>query len=113
MESWLRGVGCVPIHNLMEDAATAEISRSQLWQWVRHGARTAEGQTITAAWVAQLLDEETDAFRRSLGDAAYKQCKYDLAKQLLAGTIAGKDYADFLTNLCYDHIVTATVKSHL
>jgi hypothetical protein len=50
---------------------------------------------------------------RSLGDAAYKQCKYDLAKQLLAGTIAGKDYADFLTNLCYDHIVTATVKSHL
>jgi malate synthase len=113
MESWLRGVGCVPIHNLMEDAATAEISRSQLWQWVRHGARTAEGQTITAAWVAQLLDEETDAFRRSLGDAAYKQCKYDLAKQLLSGTIAGKDYADFLTNLCYDHIVTATVKSHL
>jgi malate synthase len=54
----------VPIHNLMEDAATAEISRSQLWQWVRHGARTAEGQTVTAPWVAQLLDEETQAFRR-------------------------------------------------
>lgn len=59
-----RGVGCVPIHNLMEDAATAEISRSQLWQWVRHGARTAEGTTITAPWVAQLLEEETQAFRR-------------------------------------------------
>jgi malate synthase len=97
----------------MEDAATAEISRSQLWQWVRHGARTAEGTTVTAPWVAQLLEEETQAFRRSLGDAAYAKCKYDLAKQLLAGTIAGKDYADFLTNLCYDHIVTATVRPNL
>lgn len=50
---------------------------------------------------------------RSLGDAAYSQCKYDLAKQLLAGTIAGRDYADFLTNLCYDHIVTATARPNL
>jgi malate synthase len=48
----------------MEDAATAEISRSQLWQWVRHNARTAEGQVINAAWVSQLLDEETDKFKR-------------------------------------------------
>jgi hypothetical protein len=51
--------------------------------------------------------------RRSLGDTAYAQSKYDLARQLLAGTIAGRDYADFLTNLCYDHIVTATVKPNL
>lgn len=50
---------------------------------------------------------------RALGDAAYAQSKYDLARQLLAGTIAGRDYADFLTNLCYDHIVTATVKPNL
>jgi hypothetical protein len=50
---------------------------------------------------------------RALGDAAYAQSKYDLARQLLAGTIAGRDYADFLTNLCYDHIVTATVRSNL
>jgi hypothetical protein len=59
-----RGVGCVPIHNLMEDAATAEISRSQLWQWVRHRAATAEGRQVTADWVTALLDQETDAFRR-------------------------------------------------
>jgi malate synthase len=58
------GVGCVPIHNLMEDAATAEISRSQLWQWVRHGARTAEGRAISADWVATLLQEELDSFKR-------------------------------------------------
>lgn len=60
----------MPIHNLMEDAATAEISRSQLWQWVRHGARTAEGRMVTADWVAQLLNEETDAFRRCVEGAA-------------------------------------------
>ena len=54
----------MPIHNLMEDAATAEISRSQLWQWVRHGARTAEGRPVTAEWAVQLLNEETEKFRR-------------------------------------------------
>jgi malate synthase len=53
----------------MEDAATAEISRSQLWQWVRHGARTAEGTTITADWVARLLDEEAEGFRRCVGES--------------------------------------------
>jgi len=106
MESWLRGVGCVPIHNLMEDAATAEISRSQLWQWVRHQARTAEGRQVTAEWVAQLLEEEAETFRRHLGDQKYKQMKFDLAKRLLAGTIQGREYSDFLTTLCYDHILT-------
>jgi malate synthase len=108
MESWLAGVGCVPIHNLMEDAATAEISRSQLWQWVRHNARTNEGRPITAQWVAQLLDEEAAKFRQTLGDQKYAASKFELAKQLLSGTINGKDYSDFLTLLCYDHIVTAT-----
>eukprot|EP00775_Hariotina_reticulata_P005060 gene5060-5301_t len=106
MESWLRGVGCVPIHNLMEDAATAEISRSQLWQWVRHNARTAEGQVINAAWVSQLLDEETDKFKSQLGFDNYNRSKFDLAKKLLSGTIAGREYSDFLTTLCYDHVLT-------
>jgi malate synthase len=101
------GVGCVPIHNLMEDAATAEISRSQLWQWVRHGARTKEGRTVTAEWAVQLLDDEAGKFRAALGDAKYAQSKFDLARRLLAGTIQGKEYSDFLTTLCYDHIVTA------
>jgi malate synthase len=62
-QSWLRGVGCVPIHNLMEDAATAEISRSQVWQWVKHRAVTAEGRTVSAEWVKVLLDEECDKIR--------------------------------------------------
>src|SRR3989442_291141 len=57
LESWLRGVGCVPIYNLMEDAATAEISRSQVWQWVHHGARLADGRVVTEGLGRQLMAE--------------------------------------------------------
>src|SRR6266481_5409191 len=60
LESWLRGVGCVPIYNLMEDAATAEISRSQVWQWVRHGAHLADGRAVTQQLVASIVAEEMD-----------------------------------------------------
>ncbi|KAI8803167.1 malate synthase [Cladochytrium replicatum] len=105
MEAWLSGNGCVPIHNLMEDAATAEISRSQLWQWVRHNAKTSEGKVITAEYMAQLLDEEAAAIKQSLG-AAYAKSKFELAKQYLGSTVKGGDYAEFLTSLCYDSILT-------
>src|SRR5881296_1513752 len=57
LESWLRGSGCVPIYNLMEDAATAEISRSQVWQWMRHGARLADGRVVTERLVQQFIHE--------------------------------------------------------
>lgn len=112
MESWLRGVGCVPIHNLMEDAATAEISRSQLWQWVRHGSRTAEGKTVTAEMVLGYLDDEIARLKKQLGPK-YSQTKYDTAKRYLAKQITGKDYADFLTSLLYDEIVVGGNKSKL
>ncbi|KAJ3315544.1 hypothetical protein HDU76_002149, partial [Blyttiomyces sp. JEL0837] len=107
MESWLRGLGCVPIHNLMEDAATAEISRSQLWQWVRHRAQTAEGKTVTNEWMTQLLDEEVAAIRSQIGEAKFAASKFEQAKKFLAGTIRGDDnYAEFLTTLCYDQILS-------
>jgi len=106
MESWLHGLGCVPIHNLMEDAATAEISRSQLWQWVKHGARTTEGKIITKEWVNQLLNEELATIKKSLGDQKYSKSKYPRAKEMLSKTIGGGDYAEFLTTLCYDDILT-------
>jgi len=105
MESWLRGVGCVPIHNLMEDAATAEISRSQLWQWVRHGSKTADGQAITAARVEKLMAEEVAALATAVGPEKFKKSKFDLAAKLLLGTAQGGSYEDFLTLLCYDHLV--------
>ncbi|KAJ3048599.1 hypothetical protein HK097_010390 [Rhizophlyctis rosea] len=108
MEAWLRGLGCVPIHNLMEDAATAEISRSQLWQWVRHRARTAEGKEVTPEFVNRVLDEEVGAIRSRIGAEKFGKTKFEQAKQMLAGTVQGKEYADFLTTLCYDSILTTT-----
>ncbi|RKP07935.1 malate synthase [Thamnocephalis sphaerospora] len=104
-ESWLRGVGCVPIHNLMEDAATAEISRSQLWQWAHHRTRTAEGKVCEPAWLLAILDEEVAAVRKRLGEQRFAQGKYEQARRHLAQQITGEAYADFLTSLCYDDII--------
>ena len=68
IEAWLRGNGAVGIHNLMEDAATAEISRSQIWQWVNTRAITDEGEEITRDWVQELLEEEFARIERAEGD---------------------------------------------
>jgi len=94
MEGWLRGVGCVPINYLMEDAATAEVSRSQLWQWVRHSAPTAEGKKIDKAYALKLLKEQAE----ELSSKAGKGNKYYLAAQYFSGQVTGEDYADFLTS---------------
>lgn len=105
MEAWLRGNGCVPIHNLMEDAATAEISRSQIWQWVRHSAKTKEGCVISPEYVSSILTDEIAKLKKEMGDK-FSKSQFESAKILLAGTILGKDYADFLTSLCYDTILS-------
>ncbi|RKF54320.1 Malate synthase, glyoxysomal [Erysiphe neolycopersici] len=104
IEGWLRGVGCVPINHLMEDAATAEVSRSQLWQWVRHNVKTAEGKRVDKTYVSELLREEVDKLARdgSVGN------KYQLAAQFLSGQITGEHYADFLTLTLYNEITTLT-----
>src|SRR3984893_19588594 len=68
LESLLRGTGCVPLFNLMEDAATAEISRAQVWQWIRHGARLDDGRTVDMALCRKLLDEELTKLRASRAD---------------------------------------------
>ncbi|KAI1405218.1 malate synthase, glyoxysomal [Hypoxylon fuscum] len=100
MEAWVRGIGCVPINYLMEDAATAEVSRSQLWQWVRHGVTTSEGKKVDKAYALQLLKEQTE----QLAAQAPKGHKFQLASQYFAGQVTGEDYADFLTTLLYDEI---------
>jgi malate synthase len=100
MEGWLRGVGCIPINFLMEDAATAEVSRSQLWQWVRHNVTTAEGKRIDKAYALRLLQEQTD----SLSQKAPKGNKFQLAARYFATQVTGEDYADFLTSLLYNEI---------
>ncbi|KAL2209088.1 malate synthase [Sarocladium strictum] len=93
MEAWVRGVGCVPINFLMEDAATAEVSRSQLWQWVKHGVKTSEGKKVDKAYALQLLKEVAD----DLTKKGPQGNKYQLAAQYFAGQVTGEDYADFLT----------------
>ncbi|OAP56604.1 malate synthase, glyoxysomal [Fonsecaea erecta] len=102
MEGWLRGVGCVPINYLMEDAATAEVSRSQLWQWVKHGVKTAEGQTVDKAYALRLLREQAE----ELASKAPKGNKYQLAARYFETQVTGEDYADFLTSLLYNEITT-------
>ena len=97
LESWLRGVGCVPIYNLMEDAATAEISRSQVWQWVRHGARLSDGRTVTRSLVESIVAEELETKNLKGG-------KFDLAAELFAQLMTGAEFPEFLTLLAYEHL---------
>lgn len=103
MESWLRNIGCVPINYLMEDAATAEVSRSQLWQWARHGVSTAEGKKVTKEYNLELLR----AVQEELQSKAPKGNKYDLAARYFGPQITGEEYADFLTSLLYNEIVSS------
>lgn len=94
LESWLRGVGAVAIFNLMEDAATAEISRSQIWQWIYNKIALEDGRTITKELVGQLTDEEV----AKLGDAA----KYAQAKETFIACAVSDEYLDFLTLPAYE-----------
>jgi malate synthase len=100
MEAWIRGVGCVPINYLMEDAATAEVSRSQLWQWSRHQVPTAEGQKVTKDYALKLLKEQT----QKLAEKSPKGNKFALAAKYFEGQVTGEDYAEFLTSLLYNEI---------
>src|SRR6188768_1044614 len=82
LEAWLRGNGAVAINNLMEDAATAEISRSQVWQWIHNGVRLDDGTEITADLVGRIEDEELAAIRATLGDQAWVGSRFDDARKL-------------------------------
>jgi len=113
MEAWLRGAGCVPIFNLMEDAATAEISRSQLWQWVKHRVRTVEGTVVTPAIIGKAMDEEIAEIQQKMG-SKYSETKFEKAKAYLWNTVQGQEYAEFLTTQIYDElVVTAGSRSKL
>jgi malate synthase len=104
LESWLRGNGCVPIYNLMEDAATAEISRAQLWQWIRFGASIDDGQPITREMMSVTLGEILDGIKRELGSAGFASSKFERAAELLNEFSTG-DFQDFLTTAAYAEFV--------
>ncbi len=101
LESWLRGNGCVPLYHLMEDAATAEISRSQLWQWRRHGAALADGRKVTVELCRQTLDEELAKLKAS----APKGHRFDDAAKLFLAMIESERFVEFLTLPAYEEIV--------
>ncbi len=105
MEAWLRGSGCVPLYNLMEDAATAEISRTQLWQWVHHpkGVLT-DGRDVTLDLFRQILDEEMQQLRKTMGEERYAAGKFDLAARLFDEIIANDQLEEFLTLRAYAHL---------
>lgn len=104
IEAWLRGLGAVAIFNLMEDAATAEISRSQIWQWINAGVVFETGQTATAELAREVAAAELDAIRAEIGDEAFAAGKWQQAHDLLLQVSLDADYADFLTLPAYEQL---------
>jgi len=103
LESWLRGVGAAAIDDLMEDAATAEISRAQVWQWIHHGAQLDDGRTIDRALCRNLLDEELAKLR-----ASNKSGRYEEAAELFSELTEAPAFPEFLTMPAYE-MITAGV----
>ncbi len=102
LESWLRGGGCVPLYHLMEDAATAEICRAQLWQWIHHGARTSDGQPVTVERFDRLLNEELDRIHRELGRTRVSGGVFPTAVRLFDQMTKQESFEEFLTLRAYE-----------
>jgi len=106
LAAWLCGNGCVPLHHLMEDAATAEISRTQVWQWIRHEARLADGRAVTAGLFRQVLAEVLATQRAALGEQAFAESRYPEAAEIFDSLCCAHDCAEFLTLPAYDRILS-------
>jgi malate synthase len=104
LETWLRGTGAVGINNMMEDAATAEISRSQVWQWLHNDVELDDGQTVTRGLVERLVEEEMAGIRESVGDDAFAKGRWDDARTLFTDMALSDDYEDFLTLPAYERM---------
>jgi malate synthase len=106
LAAWLGGNGCVPLYGLMEDAATAEISRTQLWQWRTHGARLSDGRAVSAELLRAVIAEELDKLRAALGAAAYQSGRFEPARELFERLVLSPELSDFLTLPAYEQILT-------
>jgi len=104
LESWMRGTGAAAINNLMEDVATAEISRSQVWQWVRHSSRTAEGPVVDADLVREIAEDEMTKLRERLGEEGWKKSRFEEARQVFEQVALSQDFQPFLTLVALKHI---------
>lgn len=104
IEAWISGNGCVPIYGLMEDAATAEISRASIWQWIRHGKTLDNGALVTSALFCQYLAEEIDVVRQELGDARFAAGRFAEAAELMTQLTTSDVMTNFLTVPGYDYL---------
>ena len=104
IEAWLGGLGCVPLYNLMEDAATAEISRSQVWQWIKHGATLADGRKVTKTLFDQFLAEELERIKGEIGIERFERGNFERATQLFSDMSKQDEFAEFLTIPAYEYI---------
>jgi malate synthase len=103
LEAWFRGIGCVPLFNLMEDAATAEISRAQLWQWVHHKAVMDDGLPVTVEAVDEVIADELERARASVDAARY--AAYLRAADLMRELVRSPKFTEFLTVPAYERVL--------
>jgi malate synthase len=111
VEAWLRGIGCVPLFNLMEDAATAEISRAQVWQWVRHGEKLEDGRPVTKEFVRRIIEEELGKVKAQMGEERFAAGRYGDAAQLFIDLVEQPQFNEFLTLPAYDRILADEQKT--
>jgi malate synthase len=105
LESWLRGNGCVPIYNLMEDAATAEISRAQVWQWIKHpNARMEDGSPITYGVVTSMIPGILEKIKALVGSETFEKGKYQEAVEIFKQLVSSEQFEEFLTLPAYNLI---------
>jgi len=105
LESWLRGSGCVPINNLMEDAATVEISRAQIWEWIRHPKGILDdGRKVTIDLFSELLNDELAKIRAAVGEEQFSRRKFQTASDILDSIITSEQFVEFLTLPAYQYL---------
>jgi malate synthase len=104
VEAWLRGIGCVPLNHLMEDAATAEISRAQIWQQLHHGAKLEDGRRIDRALFRRLLGEEMARIEKRMGPA-FRKSRFKEAARMFRDWSEASSFVEFLTLPAYDWVI--------
>ncbi len=104
IEAWISGNGCVPIYGLMEDAATAEISRASIWQWIQHGKSLDNGQKVTKELFESYLKQEVEVVKQEIGEQRYQAGRFEEAAQLMAKLTTSDELTNFLTIPGYDYL---------
>ena len=102
--AWLEGNGCVPLYNLMEDAATAEISRTSIWQWIKHKNRLDNGKIVDKKLFKQYLEEELLNVKNEVGIEKFESGKFNLAKSIFEEITLSDNVEEFLTTKAYEEL---------